>query len=138
MWQILGISDEVETCERCGKTNLKRTVVLTDGEGETYVGTECASRLMGRDSSYINRKAREVQYEADKERERAEWSTIMNAMHYRFLKLNVLMNGERSERRLRLGFEKVISQTGMTAETVIAHLSSRWGEERVAPLKEMC
>jgi hypothetical protein len=42
--RILGISDDVTTCECCGKSNLKCTVVLTNGEGEVHYGRDCAAR----------------------------------------------------------------------------------------------
>lgn len=41
---ILGISDEVTTCECCGKSGLKRTVVISCGDGMKFYGTSCASR----------------------------------------------------------------------------------------------
>lgn len=41
--KILGISDEVTTCECCGRKNLKRTVVLSCGEGEVHYGSQCAA-----------------------------------------------------------------------------------------------
>lgn len=42
--KILGISDEVTTCEACGKTNLKRTVVLQLAEGTVHYGSDCAAK----------------------------------------------------------------------------------------------
>jgi hypothetical protein len=48
--KILGINDEVTTCECCGKTNLKKTVVLGTETGELRYGTSCAARaLLGND-----------------------------------------------------------------------------------------
>lgn len=46
MARILGINDEVTTCDCCGKVNLKRTVAieLEDGEIVRY-GVDCASRV---------------------------------------------------------------------------------------------
>jgi len=43
----LGITDEVTTCECCGKSNLKRTVALDNGGGVVYYGTSCAARALG-------------------------------------------------------------------------------------------
>ena len=45
-FRILGTNDEVTTCECCGRSGLKKTVVLTDGEREVRYGTECAARAM--------------------------------------------------------------------------------------------
>lgn len=44
--KMLGINDDVTTCECCGKTNLKCTVVLTNGEGEVHYGRDCAARAL--------------------------------------------------------------------------------------------
>lgn len=45
-WKILGKNDEVTTCECCGKSNLKLTVVMTDGEREVRYGRDCAARAL--------------------------------------------------------------------------------------------
>lgn len=45
-WKVLGINDDVTTCECCGKSNLKCTVVLTNGEGEVHYGRDCAARAI--------------------------------------------------------------------------------------------
>lgn len=62
MWCIKDISDEVTTCECCGKSNLKLTVVLSNGEGEVFYGRDCAARkLLGNNKSgsvkLVERKA---------------------------------------------------------------------------------
>ena len=135
-WQILGISDEVETCEHCSKTGLKRTVCLTDGEGELYVGTTCAANMMGVRKEYVAKKAHEAQYEADKERESQEWSSILNSMHYQFLKNNVhFSEAVRSEKKIRMGFDRVVEQSGLSAECVLSHLRQRWDSEKLAELE---
>lgn len=41
--KIVGITDEVLQCECCGKSNLKRTVLLSDGR---YYGSNCAARAL--------------------------------------------------------------------------------------------
>lgn len=46
MWKLLGINDDVTTCECCGKSNLKCTVVLTNGDGEVCYGRDCAARAL--------------------------------------------------------------------------------------------
>ena len=47
-YTIQGITDERDACDCCGKSNLKRTVVLLDTESDTFVffGTTCAARAM--------------------------------------------------------------------------------------------
>jgi hypothetical protein len=41
--KILGISNEVTTCECCGKKNLKKTIILSNEFGEKYYGINCAA-----------------------------------------------------------------------------------------------
>jgi hypothetical protein len=49
-FKMIGISDEVLECEYCGKTDLKKTIVLEDTEsGEIcYYGSECASKALAK------------------------------------------------------------------------------------------
>lgn len=43
--KIIGINDDVTTCECCGRTNLKCTVVLeTDHGDQRHYGRDCAAR----------------------------------------------------------------------------------------------
>lgn len=56
--KILGINDDVTTCECCGKSNLKKTVVLElDGGGEVHYGTDCASRAIHGNNKAGNKKS---------------------------------------------------------------------------------
>jgi hypothetical protein len=51
-YRLLGVDDDVTTCEHCGRKNLKRTVVLSqideDGDEVAVVrfGCDCAARAM--------------------------------------------------------------------------------------------
>lgn len=49
MYKLIEVSDEVTTCECCGKRNLKRTAVLRDEDGNiVHFGSDCAAKaLMG-------------------------------------------------------------------------------------------
>ncbi len=53
-YRVRGTTDDVTTCEKCGKIELKGTVILdvldADGNAEevTYVGTTCAAKMTGR------------------------------------------------------------------------------------------
>lgn len=46
MLKVLGINNDVTTCECCGKANLKLTVVLGDEYGERHYGRDCAAKAM--------------------------------------------------------------------------------------------
>lgn len=46
-YRILGTTDEITTCECCGRTDLKKTIVLDDYEGNiSHYGETCAAKLM--------------------------------------------------------------------------------------------
>lgn len=47
MKRVLGLTDEVTTCECCGRTGLRSTVIVGTEEGEAYYGSTCASRFLG-------------------------------------------------------------------------------------------
>lgn len=60
-YKTLAIVDDVNTCDCCGKSNLKSTVAMQRDDGEVaYFGSVCASRHSGRDSKTINREAADV------------------------------------------------------------------------------
>lgn len=45
--KVLGITDEINVCECCGKTNLKRAVALETASGEVvHYGVDCADRAI--------------------------------------------------------------------------------------------
>jgi hypothetical protein len=46
-FRILGSTNDVTTCECCGRTDLKKTVALDDYEGNIiYLGETCAAKAM--------------------------------------------------------------------------------------------
>lgn len=55
-YTILGTDDAVNTCDCCGKTNLKFTVAV-DVDGETlHYGSTCATRHTGKSAPQIRRE----------------------------------------------------------------------------------
>lgn len=46
MTKILGTTDDTTTCDCCGKTNLKKTVVLDIDGSVVFYGTDCAARAL--------------------------------------------------------------------------------------------
>lgn len=57
---FLGTTDEVDTCDCCGKTNLKCTVAFEKADGATvYYGTTCAARHTGRKAAQWEKLAYE-------------------------------------------------------------------------------
>ena len=56
--KILGINDDVTTCECCGRTGLKKTVVIETSEtGIVHYGSNCAARKLGRTKTQVERTA---------------------------------------------------------------------------------
>jgi len=66
---VLGISDEHLECDRCGRIELKKTIVIQNTETGSinYYGSECASMIMEFDTKEINKQARKAKKESDKE-----------------------------------------------------------------------
>lgn len=54
MKTIIGISEH-NTCECCGKTNLKRTFIIFDNETgqHVYFGSDCARKELGKDKKQV-------------------------------------------------------------------------------------
>lgn len=79
---VAGITDEVDTCECCGRTDLKRAVALQDRDsGEvTFFGVVCAARALAIDAGDVLPLAKDAQRRVERqkqaERDRlaaAEW-----------------------------------------------------------------
>lgn len=67
-YRVRGTTDDVTTCQICGKPELKGTVILDildeDGNTEevTYAGTTCAAKLAGRKATAIRNDAAAADY----------------------------------------------------------------------------
>lgn len=73
--KVLGVNDDTDTCEVCGKTGLKRVVWLerldADGNGESgpfAAGVDCAGKLLAWSAMKVQRTAEA----ADRARTEAE------------------------------------------------------------------
>lgn len=66
MVEILGITDDVIDCYCCGKTNLKKTVILKINDATTYYGVNCAARRLGKSKATIESQAITAQSLADR------------------------------------------------------------------------
>lgn len=70
--KFLGTTDDITTCDCCGRRNLKSTVALSiDGADALYYGVTCASRALSRPAKEIRSEARA----ADRARRDAEYAT---------------------------------------------------------------
>lgn len=71
MFNILGTDDSVNTCDCCGKTNLKFTVVVENESGEIlHYGCVCATRHTKYTNKEIKQKINEVEEQAKAEYDR--------------------------------------------------------------------
>jgi len=89
-FDIAGISDDVDTCECCGRDNLKRTVALRDldtGEVE-FFGTTCAAHLLKMKATDLRSDARQVQRWKDEAARKARMEQARKdaAPWFRFLR----------------------------------------------------
>ncbi len=67
-YRLVRTTTERDTCQCCGRTELKRVVVLHDGEDYVFFGSQCAARLLGTPVGDLNREATTAQ----RQRERAD------------------------------------------------------------------
>lgn len=75
--QAMGITDEVTTCDCCGRENLKRTVAMGDAGGLVgYYGTDCAAKATGRPAKDIRTEAKAADEAARRAKMAAEGSII--------------------------------------------------------------
>lgn len=82
MPRAIGLTDEVDTCDCCGKPDLKVTVVMDLGDGViAYYGTTCAMRNTGKDRRTINAEIKSVE-QARRAAARAEWIACPERMAY--------------------------------------------------------
>lgn len=91
IFKVLGTTDEVTTCEYCGRPELKGTVVLdildVDGnsEGTAYYGTGCAATAGKRtakdirDSAKAANQAKRDAEQAAADAKNREWTAKRNA-----------------------------------------------------------
>jgi hypothetical protein len=81
MLQVIGTTDQQDTCDCCGKTNLKMVVVLKDDDGEfCFYGRTCAARATGRRVALIDREILAANAEANNARYMVErWSQYLTA-----------------------------------------------------------
>lgn len=66
--RFLGTTDDVTTCDCCGRTNLKSTVAISiDDADPVYYGVTCAAHALNCSAKHVRAESRR----ADDERERA-------------------------------------------------------------------
>lgn len=61
-WTIQGVTDEVTSCDCCGRQDLKRTVALLGEDGdEVFFGTECAAKALELPAADVRKQSRKAQ-----------------------------------------------------------------------------
>lgn len=72
MLEIQGITDTVDTCGCCGKTGLKRTVVIRRENGDLdFFGTTCAAEALKLSAKDVTAQARRAETAKQKAADRA-------------------------------------------------------------------
>jgi hypothetical protein len=68
-FKILGTTEDVTSCECCGRENLKKTVAISlDDADPMYFGTTCAARAVGWAAADMRRSIKRVE---DEQKEKA-------------------------------------------------------------------
>lgn len=61
--KVLGINDDVTTCECCGRAGLKATVVIElDDAATVHFGRDCAAKKLGGSAKTVESIARGIAY----------------------------------------------------------------------------
>lgn len=66
-----GVTDEVSTCDCCGREGLKRVIALSEEGVVSYYGTTCASHLLKIPAKDVTKAAKSAQDEKDAAARRA-------------------------------------------------------------------
>lgn len=120
-FRFLGNTDEVTTCDCCGRSDLKATVALEDECGTVvHYGVVCAARAMKLTATEVRRGARK----ADDDKRRAEeaartaaWRAEYNAFQM-WLDARVAPKGDRFRQLEALGGYKA-ARAAYEAETAV-------------------
>jgi hypothetical protein len=68
MRKVLGFTDEVTTCELCGKNPLKGTFAFEDEDGQIkHYGSECINKQFGVDDKKLKSICQKVEVQKDQE-----------------------------------------------------------------------
>lgn len=73
-YRIIGITDTVGTCDCCGRTDLKRTVILDRDGATVYFGTQCAARHLSIAAIDVKRQAMSVDRQRANEASKARYA----------------------------------------------------------------
>lgn len=65
--KVLGTTDEVTTCELCGRADLKFTVALESSGGIVHYGRDCAARATGWTESEVSKAVTAAKNEAHRQ-----------------------------------------------------------------------
>lgn len=127
-YRTLAIVDDVNTCDCCGKSNLKSTVAMERDDGEVlHFGSICATRHSGRAAKTI--KAEAVSITAAKQA--AADSEFRATAEY--LALNEKL-AEAHRQRIRPGraFAEAVRDAATAARQAAAAIAMKYGVQYVA------
>ena len=65
VYQFIGTTDEVTSCDCCGRDNLKMTIVLQEKDGGefTFFGSQCGAKALGWTVKDVNKTAKNAKHE---------------------------------------------------------------------------
>ncbi len=86
-FNILGTNDAVNTCDCCGKTNLKSTVIVSIDGVVFHYGSTCAARNLNISKLVLNAGIRLVKQEAEKQFEMRRGVAMVDVMNLTSFKI---------------------------------------------------
>jgi hypothetical protein len=122
-YKTLAIVDDVNTCDCCGKSNLKSTVAMERDDGVVfYFGCVCATRHSGRDTKTIRSEA-ETAYNTKVGLAKAEFANTDESINY-----NTTLNQARVLKiAVGASFREFTRHASDKAETKRKQIATKYG-----------
>jgi hypothetical protein len=98
--KFLGTTDDVTTCDCCGRKDLKSTVALSfDDADPAYYGTTCAAHALRRDAKYVKQQAKSADdaHAAREQRAKTRASDASREVWFAWLRANAPMTDGRGK-----------------------------------------
>lgn len=124
MAKALGIDDAVSTCDCCGKSNLKFTVVIELDDGEiVHYGQVCATRNTGKSRPTLNA---EIKAESQRIRDaaNAEYRASPERIAY---EAKIAERNNRSDILPGIASMRFIEQESAAADEARARIAAKFG-----------
>jgi len=123
--QLLGITDAENTCDCCGKTDLKCTVAFRQSDGGiVYYGRICAQRWSGKSQKQLNKEFKSIKEQASYE---ADATLRSDACYLEYENILNRLNNEKVEFGLRMATLRPFSEAlNARRKEIVAAIATKY------------